>query len=98
MLFRSEGEEPIGYVVVALGFSVQHGGMDSFLDDLYILPGHRGRGLGIQVMKRLSALLRPLGVKAMHLGVMPANHRARRFYRRLGFNRSVLTMMTKDGL
>lgn len=89
---------PIGYVVVALGFSVQHGGVDSFLDDLYIRPADRGRGLGSQVLAQLRAALRPRGVKAMHLGVMPANHGARRFYRRHGFKRSVLTLMTRDRL
>jgi GNAT superfamily N-acetyltransferase len=93
MIRRADGL-PIGYVVVAHGFSVEFGGPDSFLDDLYIERDHRGKGLGSRVLERLGAILRARGVRAMHLQVMPGNSRARRFYARHGFARSKLAFMS----
>jgi GNAT superfamily N-acetyltransferase len=39
------GGRAIGYGVLTLGFSVEYGGRDGFIDDLYLAPVARGRGL-----------------------------------------------------
>uniref|UniRef100_UPI00261D46EB GNAT family N-acetyltransferase n=1 Tax=uncultured Lentibacter sp. TaxID=1659309 RepID=UPI00261D46EB len=41
---------PIGYIVVTFGWSVEFGGMDGFVDELYIRPPVRGRGLDSEVL------------------------------------------------
>ncbi|MBM3598115.1 MAG: GNAT family N-acetyltransferase [Alphaproteobacteria bacterium] len=86
---------PVGYVVISYGFSVEFGGPDSFLDDLYIAPAHRNRGLGSRVLQRLRSVLHGHGVRAMHLQVMPGNNRASRFYARHGFVASKLKFMSR---
>jgi len=35
-----------GYVVLTVGYSMEYGGLDAFVDDLFIRAAHRGRGLG----------------------------------------------------
>lgn len=51
-----------------------------------LLPPGQGRGLGRALMDRFFEALRERGVPAVHLGVSPANVRARAFYDRLGFH------------
>ena len=41
-----EGGRVVGYAVLGLGFGIEYGGADAFVDDLYLVPEARGRGLG----------------------------------------------------
>jgi GNAT superfamily N-acetyltransferase len=50
--FLVENNEKIGFFVLSLGYSPEHGGTDGFIDDIYIAPQHRGRGLGRQALDR----------------------------------------------
>ncbi len=40
------GGSTAGYLVLTLGYGVEYGGADVFLDDLYLTPESRGQGLG----------------------------------------------------
>ena len=40
---------PIGYIVICFGWSVEFGGLDAIIDELYIRPGVRGRGIASDV-------------------------------------------------
>ncbi len=40
------GGRPVGYVVVGLGFSIEYGGVDGFLDEFYVEEADRGAGVG----------------------------------------------------
>ncbi len=46
------GRAPIGYIIVTFGWSVEFGGMDGFVDEFYIRPGVRGRGIGSEVVRQ----------------------------------------------
>ena len=37
---------PVGYLAVTFGWSIEFGGLDAILDELYIRPAVRGRGMG----------------------------------------------------
>ncbi|MDT0320487.1 GNAT family N-acetyltransferase [Streptomyces millisiae] len=50
-----------------------------------LLPPGQGRGLGRRLMTAFLDALRERGVPGVHLGMNPANTRARAFYDRLGF-------------
>ena len=76
---------PIGYVVVTFGWSIEFGGMDGFIDELYIRPGVRGRGIATEVLLALPRALGDAGVKALHLEVDAGNDVAQRLYGRAGF-------------
>lgn len=56
-----------------------------------IVPGHRGRGLGTILLRRSLEGFREAGLKRVGLEVTAKNAGARRLYRRLGF-RSVRTV------
>ena len=87
---------PIGYVVLTIGYSLERGGRDSFIDELYVRPDQRGRGLGALAIATAEVAARRLGVRAVHLEVDTGNDRARRLYERSGFAlRERYHLMTK---
>ena len=85
----------VGYTVLCLGFGIEYGGPDAFVDDLYLVPEARGRGLGAAVLVLLEQEARALGLAALFLVVDPENHRARRTYARAGFEGSHWLLMAK---
>jgi ribosomal protein S18 acetylase RimI-like enzyme len=76
---------PIGYIVVSFGWSLEFGGMDGFVDELYVRPGVRGRGIASEVLLALPRALAGAGLKALHLEVDKGRSSAHRLYRRAGF-------------
>lgn len=76
---------PIGYIVVTFGWSIEFGGMDGFVDELFVRPGVRGRGIASEVLLTLPRALADAGLKALHLEVAPDNDVAKRLYTRAGF-------------
>lgn len=85
----------IGYAVLCYGFSIEYGGRDAFLDEIYVTPGARRQGIGGQALKLLEAEAKADRVKALHLEVLEDNVRAESLYRRAGFVDRNSTMMTK---
>ena len=77
--------DTIGYVALCFGFSIEYGGRDAFIDDLYIVPDARGRGLGGTAMQLVAQDARASGCLALHLEVMDENSGATRLYERHGF-------------
>lgn len=77
--------EAIGYLVLTLGFSIEHGGRDGFIDDLYLIPSARGAGAGSVVLDFALEEARGLGIHMLHLEVDAANDRAMSLYRSRGF-------------
>lgn len=87
---------PIGYIVVTFGWSVEFGGMDGFVDELYIRPPVRGRGLASEVLIELPKTLAQAGIKALHLEVDRDNAQAQNLYLRSRFeSRDKYMLMTK---
>lgn len=89
------GGAAIGYIVIGLGFSIEYGGVDGFLDEFYVDAAHRGRGIGTAALVELGKVARREKIKALHLEAMPANDRAARLYTRLGYRLSVRRLMSK---
>jgi GNAT superfamily N-acetyltransferase len=89
------GGRPAGYLVVTLGWSLEYLGLDAFVDELYLEPSWRGRGVGSAAVRLAGAACRRLGVRALHLEVERRNRRARRFYRRAGFADHDRFLMTR---
>src|SRR6266851_6023776 len=83
-IVREDGQ-PIGYLVITLGYSVEYGGRDGFIDDLYLVPSVRGRGLGRTLLDFALAQAAFLGIGTLHLEVEPGNESAARLYRAAGF-------------
>lgn len=78
-------DETIGYAAVCFGYSIEFGGRDGFVDEVFILPPYRGRGHGRDALAQLLQAARALGVRALHLEVARDNEAAQRLYRSAGF-------------
>lgn len=87
---------PIGYVIVTFGWSIELGGLDGFIDELYVREGVRGRGIATEVLLALPRALSEAGMKALHLEVDRDNALAQRLYRKTGFRmRERYQLMTR---
>lgn len=87
--------EAIGYLVLTLGYSLEYGGRDAFIDEVYIRSSHRGKGIGTAALAFAEDQCRSLGVRALHLEVERANTNAYGVYRKVGFVDHERYMMTK---
>jgi len=72
-----------GYVVITWGYSLESGGREALIDEIYLR--RRGQGLGSKVMDALFDDMAARGVVKMFLETETHNRRARRFYARQGF-------------
>jgi GNAT superfamily N-acetyltransferase len=93
-LIAYEGEA-VGYLVLTLGYSLEYGGCDAFVDEVYIRESHRGRGIGQRTLTFAEDACRSLGVRALHLEVERANTNAHGLYRKAGFIDHDRYLMTK---
>ena len=87
---------PVGYIAVTFGWSIEFGGLDGIVDELYIRPAVRKRGMGSEALHGISMALRDAGVRALHLEVDRDNDTAQRLYGRTGFQaRDRYMLMTR---
>jgi ribosomal protein S18 acetylase RimI-like enzyme len=89
------GADVVGYLVLTFGYSLEYRGRDAFIDELYIAPAFRGRGLGRQALRLADQACRRLGVRALHLEVEAGKAAARALYARSGFADRRRRLMTK---
>ena len=88
-------DKPVGYCSMAFSYTLENYGRDCFLDELYIKPQYRLKGIGSEVMKQIEAYLIKQGLKAIHLYVNDPNSSAYKYYLKNGFSRHKASYMTK---
>jgi ribosomal protein S18 acetylase RimI-like enzyme len=76
---------PMGYVIISFGWSMEFGGMDGFIDSIYLRPAVRGRGIATEILIALPKALAGAGLVALRLEVDDTNETAKRLYARAGF-------------
>ncbi|HLL77475.1 MAG TPA: GNAT family N-acetyltransferase [Pyrinomonadaceae bacterium] len=89
------GGRMAGYLVITYGFSLEFGGRDAFIDELFLREEFRGRGLGRRALEFAEAVCRGRGVRALLLEVEHHNAAARKVYRRSGFANRDFYLMVK---
>jgi ribosomal protein S18 acetylase RimI-like enzyme len=67
------------------------------IESLAVLPEHRGRGLGTELLDRLERELRDQGVTDLAIGVLPGNDGALRLYERRGYKRTWMYLSRFSG-
>lgn len=72
-----------GYAVITWGYSLESGGREALVDELFLRE--RGTGLGTVVLSQLLDRVRQRGIGTVFLETEKANAAARRFYQRAGF-------------
>lgn len=83
-----------GYGVLSFCYGYEHGGPETFVEDIYVVPELRSRGFGQLLLSALETEARAAGRRAIHLEVMPGN-RAETWYRRQGWRSRGSQLLTK---
>lgn len=78
-------EPPAGLALVSLRPNAWHDGPVALLDELYVVPELRGRGIGTELLAGARAEARARGAELMEVNVDSPDAGARRFYERHGF-------------
>jgi GNAT superfamily N-acetyltransferase len=84
-LVAREGDEIVGLAAVAFSWTLEHAGKTAWLDELYVRPAHRGRGVGAALVERVIQEAQAQGCRAIDLEVEQGHRRAERLYARQGF-------------
>ena len=84
----------VGYALLIAYWSNEHGGEIAAIDELYVSPRYRGRGVAGALFDAVlvDRALWPRRPVALELEVTPANARARAYYERLGFRAGNATL------
>jgi len=78
--------EPHGLAVLRFRPAIWTEGLDCYLEELYVVPERRGRGLGRALMEAAMELARREGAAHMDLGTSEDDVAARALYESLGFS------------
>ena len=96
-----EDGHPAGFVVLTVSFSMEYGGLRGFVDDFYVSPPYRRRGLGHAALEEVTRACRRRGVRALVVETGPDNTAALSAYRSVGFadsGRCLLSLPLSDPL
>jgi GNAT superfamily N-acetyltransferase len=74
----------VGCALWFLNFSTWRGASGIYLEDLYVQPAHRGRGLGRAMLARLAGICVDRGYGRLEWSVLDWNEPSIRFYRGIG--------------
>jgi GNAT superfamily N-acetyltransferase len=75
----------VGYLIAVLVLSVEHRGLMAEIDEFFVLPEARSRGVGRQLLAAAETALAARGCVRLQLQLGVANSEARAFYQRRGY-------------
>ena len=79
-----QGDEPAGFALFFHNFSTFLGRPGIYLEDLFVRPSFRGRGIGKALLAHLAALARDRGCGRLEWAVLDWNQPAIDFYASIG--------------
>jgi GNAT superfamily N-acetyltransferase len=91
---QADGQD-VGYVVLTLCYSMEYGGPNAFVDDLFVRMPFRRTGLATAALTEVRAFCAKRGVRALHVETGRDNAAGQAVYRRIGFtptDRQLLTL------
>jgi GNAT superfamily N-acetyltransferase len=88
-----EGGKVVAMASLIYGISTAEGGLAASFEDMIVLPGYRGKGIGTALLEHVVAEARKQGVLRLMLLTDRQNKRAQALYRKLGFVESTMKAM-----
>jgi GNAT superfamily N-acetyltransferase len=85
VLVARRGRDAVGLAVMPFTWTVEHGGFCAWLDELYVVPQLRDRGVGTSLLRAAMDTVRDAGCIAMDLEVDTDHARVESLYLRHGF-------------
>jgi GNAT superfamily N-acetyltransferase len=85
LLVATLEDRPVGVAALSSVWSIEHGGRAAWLEELYVEPSHRGRGIGRALLRAACDLAAASGAVAVDLEVDAGHARAARLYEAEGF-------------
>ena len=82
------GSGPDGLALLRFRPSLWSESLDCYLEELYVVPDRRGKGLGRALMEAAMETARAEGAGYMDLGTAETDTAARALYEKLGFSRT----------
>lgn len=86
VLLAGSPELPTGFALVTLRPTPYYDSPLAVLDELYVVPDRRDRGLGTELLQAMFDELRSRGCGEVHINVDEQDIDTRRFYERHGFS------------
>lgn len=87
LLVAKERDLLLGVAYVSFTWTLEHGGKSAWLEELYVLPEHRGAGVGKRLLGSVLDVARASGCAAVDLEVDAEHSRAEALYVREAFRR-----------
>jgi GNAT superfamily N-acetyltransferase len=84
VVFACIGEEPVGFALFCYNFSTFLAKPGIHLEDLFVRPAHRGRGIGQRLLSWLARETIRRGCGRLEWAVLDLNEPSIRFYESLG--------------
>jgi GNAT superfamily N-acetyltransferase len=94
-LLAMEDATAIGIAYVSFAWSIEHGGQSARLEELYVVPAQRARGVGALLLRAALERATSAGCNVVDLEVQEGHERAGNLYARHGFARLPRTRWLK---
>lgn len=95
IIMIKENDKNIGYGLLMFDYSVEAGGLQLWIDELYIEPTHRGQGLGNAFLDFVDEIY-VSKVKRIRLEVVPEKERLIKLYAKHGYGDWYYKQMYKE--
>ena len=93
-IFFRDGDTVCGYALIALTYSNEAGGTVVWLEEIYVKPQYRGKGIGGAFFEYIDNEYKD--VARIRLEICPKNTKAAELYKRKGFAELGYLQMYKD--
>jgi ribosomal protein S18 acetylase RimI-like enzyme len=80
------GDDPVGIALLRFRSALWSEGLEAYLQELYVVPTLRGRGIGRALLERAIELARKRGADGIDLNTGETDTAARSLYESMGFS------------
>jgi GNAT superfamily N-acetyltransferase len=84
VLIARLGDTPVGFVLFFHNYSTFLARPGIYLEDIFVLPEHRGKGVGKALLGRVARIAHDRGCGRLEWSVLDWNNPAIEFYKKLG--------------